>query len=65
MEYITLDEFKKMDIRVGTIKQVEIIPDSDKLLKTTIDFGEKMKKMSLFLVLLCQEFVNIIQNMKN
>ena len=41
MEYITLDEFKKMDIWVGTIKQVEIIPDSDKLLKTTIDFGEK------------------------
>lgn len=41
MEYITFEEFKKMDIRVGTIKNVEIIENSDKLLKTTIDFGEK------------------------
>lgn len=40
MEYVTYDEFKKMDIRVGTIKQVEPIEGTDKLLKCQIDFGE-------------------------
>lgn len=40
MEYVTYEEFKKMDIRVGTIKEVEPVPDTDKLLKCMIDFGE-------------------------
>lgn len=40
MEYISYEEFKKMDIRVGTIKQVEPVPDTDKLLCCQIDFGE-------------------------
>jgi methionyl-tRNA synthetase len=37
---ITYDEFKKMDIRLGTIKEVEPIEGTDKLLKCQIDFGE-------------------------
>ncbi len=40
MEYVKYEEFKKMDIRVGTIKEVEAVPDTDKLLKCMIDFGE-------------------------
>ncbi len=40
MEYISFEEFKKMDIRVGTIKEIEPIPDTDKLLKCQVDFGE-------------------------
>lgn len=40
MDYVTYDEFKKMDIRVGTIIAVEPVPETDKLLKCTIDFGE-------------------------
>lgn len=39
MEYVTYDEFKKIDIRIGTIKQVESIEGTDKLLKCQIDFG--------------------------
>ena len=39
MEYISYDEFKKMDIRVGTIRSVEPIEGADKLLKFMIDFG--------------------------
>ena len=39
-EYITYDEFKKMDIRVGTIREIEPVPETDKLLKCLIDFGE-------------------------
>lgn len=40
MEYVSYDEFKKMDMRVGTIRSVEPVPDTDKLLKCMIDFGE-------------------------
>ena len=40
MEYVTYEEFKKMDMRVGTIKEVEPVQETDKLLKCMIDFGE-------------------------
>ena len=40
MEYVSYEEFKKMDIRVGTIKEVEAVPETDKLLKCMIDFNE-------------------------
>ncbi len=40
MENITYDEFKKMDIRVGTIREIEPIEGTDKLLRCQIDFGE-------------------------
>lgn len=40
MEYISIEEFKKMDIRVGTIREVEPVPETDKLLKCQIDFNE-------------------------
>ncbi|MFA7192195.1 MAG: hypothetical protein WC089_02775 [Candidatus Paceibacterota bacterium] len=43
MEYITYDEFKKMDIRFGTIREVEPVPDTDKLLRCQIDFGETVE----------------------
>ncbi|HLP86417.1 MAG TPA: hypothetical protein VK153_00885 [Candidatus Paceibacterota bacterium] len=39
-EYVSYDEFKKMDIRVGTIKEIEPVPETDKLLKCQIDFNE-------------------------
>jgi methionine--tRNA ligase beta chain len=40
MEYISYDEFKKMDIRVGTIREVEPVPETDKLLRCQVDFNE-------------------------
>jgi methionyl-tRNA synthetase len=43
MEYVTYDEFKKMDIRVGTIRHVEEIVGADKLLKFLIQFTEELK----------------------
>jgi methionyl-tRNA synthetase len=36
---ITFDDFLKVDIRTGTIKTVESVPKSKKLLKLTVDFG--------------------------
>ena len=41
MEYITYDDFAKLEIKIGTIKSVEIVPDADKLLKLMVDFGEE------------------------
>ncbi len=38
--YVSYDEFKKMDIRVGTIREIEPVADTDKLLKCMIDFGD-------------------------
>lgn len=40
MEYVKYDEFKKMDIRIGTIREVKPVPETDKLLSFQIDFGE-------------------------
>jgi methionyl-tRNA synthetase len=40
MEYVTYEEFKKMDMRVGTICEVEPVPETDKLLRCQIDFNE-------------------------
>ena len=39
-EYVSYDEFKKMDIRIGTIIEVEPVPETDKLLCCQIDFNE-------------------------
>jgi methionine--tRNA ligase beta chain len=37
---ISLEEFKKIDIVVGRILSAEIIPETDKLLKLSVDLGE-------------------------
>lgn len=37
---ISMDVFEKVDIRVGTIKLVEDVAGSDKLVKLTVDFGD-------------------------
>jgi tRNA-binding protein len=36
---ITMDDLEKIDIRLGTIRQVADVPQSDKLIKLTVDFG--------------------------
>lgn len=40
-EYISIDDFKKIDIRIGTVITAEHIPDTDKLLRLTVDLGEE------------------------
>jgi len=37
---ITYDDFKKVEIRAGKILSAEKIPDTDKLLKLSVDFAE-------------------------
>ncbi|MEK7069227.1 MAG: methionine--tRNA ligase, partial [Patescibacteria group bacterium] len=38
---ISFEEFKKIEIKVGKILSAEKIPDTDKLLKLMVDFGEE------------------------
>jgi len=42
---ITLDEFKKLDIRIATVLSVEKIPDTDKLLKFIFDLGVEKRQI--------------------
>jgi tRNA-binding protein len=37
---ITFEDFEKIDIRVGTIEQVEDVEKSDKLVRLLVNFGE-------------------------
>ncbi|MBP9701768.1 MAG: hypothetical protein KBD47_02165 [Candidatus Pacebacteria bacterium] len=40
MDKITYDDFAKVEVRVGKILSAEKIPDTDKLLKLSVDFAE-------------------------
>lgn len=40
MDTISYDDFAKLEIRIGTIVAAEVVPDTDKLIKCTVDFGE-------------------------
>ncbi len=41
---ITLEDFKKIDIVVGKILSAEKVPDTDKLLKLSVDLGEETSR---------------------
>jgi methionyl-tRNA synthetase len=38
---ITIDDFAKIDIRIGTILAAERVPDTDRLIVCTVDLGEE------------------------
>ena len=38
---ITIDEFKKLEIKIGQILSVEKVPETDKLLKLSVGMGEE------------------------
>ena len=37
---ISIEDLQKIDIRVGTIRSVEDVPKSNKLVRLTVDFGD-------------------------
>ncbi len=41
---ISIEDFKKVDIKVGKILSAEKIPDTDKLLKLSVDLGEALPR---------------------
>lgn len=44
---ITYDDFAKLNICVGVILSAELVPGSDKLLKTEVDIGEERPRQIL------------------
>ena len=39
-EEISYNDFAKLDIRIGTVIAAERVPETDKLIKCTVDLGE-------------------------
>jgi methionyl-tRNA synthetase len=46
-EKISIDQFKNVEIKIGKILSVEIVPDADKLLKLSVDMGEEEPRQIL------------------
>ncbi len=40
MPEISYEDFAKLDIRIGTVIAAEMVPDTDKLIKCSVDFGD-------------------------
>jgi methionyl-tRNA synthetase len=40
-ERISITEFGKIEVSVGTVRVAERVPDTDKLLRLEVDFGEE------------------------
>ena len=38
---ITLGDFKKIEVKIGTVKSAERVTDTDKLLRLVVDFNEE------------------------
>lgn len=47
---ITFREFKKLDIKIGTVVNVERVPASDKLYKLDVDMGNEIRQIITGLV---------------
>jgi len=45
-----MKEFKKLDIRIGTVAEVEKVPGSDKLYKLQVDIGGELRQIVTGLV---------------
>ncbi|HUD20727.1 MAG TPA: methionine--tRNA ligase subunit beta [Candidatus Saccharimonadales bacterium] len=42
---MTYEDFQKVEIRVGKILAAEKVPDTDKLLRLEVDFGEEKRQI--------------------
>jgi methionine--tRNA ligase beta chain len=47
---ITFKEFKRLDIRIGTVAEIEQVPGSDKLYKMQVDMGGELRQIVTGLV---------------
>lgn len=45
MLMVTYEDFKKLDIRIGTVESVDRIDGADKLLKLSIDLGTEKRQI--------------------
>lgn len=44
---ITFDEFKKAEIKIGTILSAEKVPDADRLLRLMVNLGRRISSADL------------------
>lgn len=44
-EKISFKDFKKLDIRIGTVIEVSRVPNSDKLYKMFVDIGDETRQI--------------------
>ncbi len=44
-DIISIDDFKKADIRIGEIKHAEKVADTDKLLRLLVNFGSEERQI--------------------
>jgi methionyl-tRNA synthetase len=47
---VSIREFKRLDIRIGTVKEIEQIAGSDKLYKLLVDMGDHTRQIITGLV---------------
>ena len=47
MEEIQYEDFAKLDIRIGTVVAAELVPETDKLIKCTVEFGEELGQRTI------------------
>lgn len=40
-ERISIDEFSKIEVKIGTVSSAERVPETDKLLRLMVDFDEE------------------------
>lgn len=38
---ISIEEFNKIEVKIGTVRSAERVPETDKLLKLSVDFNEE------------------------
>ncbi len=49
-EVLSFKEFKRLDMRIGTVAEVERVPGSDKLYKLQVDVGDEVRQIVTGLV---------------
>src|SRR3989344_3177259 len=47
MPEIQYEDFAKLDIRIGTVVAAELVPETDKLIKCTVEFGEEVGQRTI------------------
>ncbi len=57
---ISFEDFAKLEIKVCTIIAVEPVPDTDKLLKLTIDCGEEERQVISGIKHLCPDYESLV-----
>ena len=61
---INIEEFKKVEISVGKILSVEKIPDTDKLLKLSVDLNEEKPRQIVSGIALYFPDINVLVGKK-